>query len=326
MKTMKIAFFDAHHFERPIFEEGCQKFSFEIQFFEARLNANTAKLAAGFPVVCCFVNDVLSAAVCEILAQNGTKLLALRSAGYNHVDLAAAKKFGLTVVRVPAYSPYAVAEHAVAMLLSLNRKIHKAHARVHELNFSLEGLVGFDLHKKTVGVIGTGKIGRIFAKIMQDGFGCKVLAFDKEKNTELEYTSLKEIFIKSDIISLHLPLHKETRHLIDTNAFQAMKKNAFLINTSRGALIDTNALIEALKQKQIGGACLDVYEEEEGIFFEDMSSSGISDDRLVRLLSFPTVLITSHQAFLTSEALHNIAQTTLENICAFEKGAAQNTV
>jgi D-lactate dehydrogenase len=323
---MKIAFFDTHGFEREIFKKQNLNFEHEITFFETRLTEATANVAHGYPCVCAFVNDKLNSKTIEILARNGTKLIALRSAGYNHIDLVAADKLGLKVVRVPEYSPHAVAEHAVALILAMNRKIHRAYNRVREGNFSLDGLVGFDLYKKTVGVIGTGRIGSVFAKILL-GFGCKVVAFDKTQNSELmasgvEYVTLNDLLSNSDIISLHVPLNPETRHLIDDRALALMKVGVMLVNTGRGALIDTKALIKSLKSGHLGYAGLDVYEEEEGLFFENLSGQILQDDQLARLLTFPNVLLTSHQAFLTIEALTNIVNTTLENIRDFESGGS----
>ncbi len=289
-----------------------------------RLSEQTAQLAKGFEGVCCFANDKADEKVLSILAGLGVKLIALRSARYNHVDLDSADRLGLKVVRVPEYSPYAVAEYALALLLCHNRKIHHAHDHVRELNFSLDGLIGFDIHGKTIGVIGTGRIGRVFAEIMS-GFGCRLLVHYKiadvtwVQKINAEFVALAFLIQQSDIISLHVPLTKETKHLIDANAIQKMKSNAVIINTGRGGLIDTAALITALKKHLIGGACLDVYEEEEGIFFSDLSEVGITDDVLARLLTFPNVLITSHQAFLTREALKNIAETTIFSITKFER-------
>ncbi|MBC7691804.1 MAG: 2-hydroxyacid dehydrogenase [Methylotenera sp.] len=322
---MKIALFDTHRFERPIFESLEARFGQELTFLEPKLNEETAKLAAGFPAVCAFVNDRLNAAVLSELHAGGVKLIALRSAGYNHVDLPVASALGITVVRVPAYSPYAVAEHAVALMMAINRKLCRASARIHDLNFSLEGLVGFDMHGKTVGIIGTGKIGSVMASILK-GFGCEILAYDPFPDSTLvarlgvRYVSLEELYRNSDIITLHLPLSPTTQHLIDANAFSQMKKTAMLINTGRGGLIDTQALINALKCQELGSAGLDVYEEEETIFSRDLSESVLKDDVLARLMTFPNVLITAHQAFLTHEALHNIAETTLENVRNFEQG------
>lgn len=321
---MKIAFFDTHLFEKNSFNEENKKAGHEIVYFETRLTEQSANLAAGFPCVCAFVNDRLNRNTLKTLATNGTKLIALRSAGFNHVDLKAVEEFGMQVVRVPEYSPYAVAEHAMALILSLNRKIHRAHNRVREGNFSLEGLVGFDLHGKKVGLIGTGKIGSVMAQIL-NGFGCKVLAYDLYEKSELkklgvQYVPLPELLKNSDIISLHIPLTPQTRHILDDKAFALMKAGVMVINTGRGALIDTKSLIKSLKTGHIGAAGLDVYEEEEGIFFENLSDQVLQDDQLARLLTFPNVLLTSHQAFLTNEALGNIAHTTLQNISDFEQG------
>jgi D-lactate dehydrogenase len=322
---MKIAFFDTHPFERNIFLKENESFKHEITFFETRLTEQTANLAVGYPCVCAFVNDRLDSKTLRVISADGTRLIALRSAGFNHVDLEVASELSLRIVRVPEYSPYAVAEHAVALILSLNRKIHRAYSRVREGNFSLDGLVGFDLHKKTAGIMGTGKIGSVMAKILS-GFGCQVLACDRLQNPELvaagvQYVNFEELLKKSDIISLHVPLTPETRHLINGQAFSQMKKGVMLINTGRGGLVDTRALIQFLKSGHIGYAGLDVYEEEEGIFFENLSEQILQDDQLARLLTFPNVLLTSHQAFLTVEALGNIAETTLRNISEFENGS-----
>lgn len=320
---MRVAFFDTHPFERVRFQIQNREFGHEIVFLEARLNVQTAPLASGFPAVCCFANDHLDSDVLRILKHQGVKLVALRSAGFNHVDLKAAGEWGMKVVRVPAYSPFAVAEHAVALMLSLNRKTHRAYHRVREGNFSLNGLVGFDLHGKTVGIIGTGKIGSALAHIMA-GFGCAILAYDLTPNPELvekldvQYVPLDKLYSDSDIISLHVPLTPQTHHLVNGGALTKMKPGVMLINTGRGALIDTTALIHELKNGHIGYAGLDVYEEEEGVFFEDLSSEVLQDDQLARLLTFPNVLITGHQGFLTEEALNNIAVTTLRNISDFE--------
>jgi len=322
---MKIAVFDSHGYDRSAFEEVNKSFQHELIFFDARITRDTAQLAVGFPAICAFVNDKLDLEALKILKAGGTKLVLLRSAGYNHIDLKAAKTLGLAVTRVPEYSPFAVAEHTTALILTLNRKIHKAYNRVRELNFALDGLVGFDLHGKTVGVIGTGRIGAVFARIMR-GFGAKVLAFDRFENHNLaadigfSYCAIDELLSSSDVISLHIPLTPETHHLIDEREFSLMKKGAMLVNTSRGGLIATKALIASLKTGFLGSAALDVYEEEEGVFFHDLSQSGLGDDVLARLLTFPNVLITSHQAFLTKEALANIAETTLESAASFERG------
>jgi D-lactate dehydrogenase len=284
-------------------------------------------MAAGFPAVCSFVNDRLDGEALTTLQAGGTRLVALRSAGFNHVDLWAAARLGLTVVRVPEYSPHAVAEHTAALVLALNRKIHRAYNRVREADFSLDGLVGFDLYGKTCGIIGTGRIGAVFARIMR-GFGCRILAFDARPDAALaaevdaRYADLPELYRESDIISLHIPLTPATHHLIDAAALARMKQGVMLINTGRGALLDTRALIDALKRGRIGAAGLDVYEEEEGVFFRDLSDRVLQDDVLARLLTFHNVLITSHQAFLTREALANIADTTLASVRAFERGEA----
>jgi D-lactate dehydrogenase len=324
---MKIAFFDTHSFEKQAFDEVVKNTSYEFLFLQPRLSPVTAELAKGCDVVCCFANDKLDREVLAKLSQLGVKLIALRSAGYNHVDLGAAKEMRLLVVRVPNYSPYAVAEHAVALMLTLNRKIHRALQRVHELNFSLEGLVGFDMNGKTVGVIGTGNIGKVMTKIM-NGFGCRLLLYDLKPDVDfaksfsgsVKYVSLEELLKASDVITLHVPLTADTRHMIDADAIEMMKPKVLLINTGRGALIETKALIYALKHHLIGGAGLDVYEEEAAVFFEDHSNEGIDDDLLARLLTFPNVIMTSHQAFLTEEALHNIAQRTVDNIDEFARG------
>ena len=322
---MKIAFFDTHRFEKETFESVNKGFGHEISYLDPRLSAQTATLAKGFPVVCAFANDHLDAETLKALAAGGTKLIALRSAGYNHVDLKVAESLNLPVVRVPAYSPYAVAEHAVCLMQALNRKLHRAYLRVREGNFSLDGLVGFDLHGKTVGVVGTGKIGGIVARILH-GFGCHVLAFDLHPDPILvlqkiaTYVPLNELYRRSKIITLHVPLTADTKHLIGVEALARMPRGVFLINTGRGALIDTSALIQALKSGHVGAAGLDVYEEEENFFFKDLSESVIQDDTLARLMTFPNVLIMSHQGFLTEEALHNIAVTTLENVRDFEQG------
>lgn len=321
---MKIAFFDTHQFDKNAFLEANRHFKHEIIFHYTRLTEQTANLAAGCDCVCAFVNDRLNRKTLEILGAGGAQLIALRSAGFNHVDLAAAEDLKIKVVRVPEYSPYAVAEHAMALILTLNRKINRAYNRVREGNFSLDGLVGFDMHQKTVGVVGTGRIGSVMAEILL-GFGCKVLAHDQVVNKALvkktiRYVPLEELLKKSDIITLHVPLNSKTKYLIDEKALALTKPGVVLINTSRGALIHTRALIQYLKNKHIGFAGLDVYEEEEGLFFENLSEEILADDQLARLLTFPNVIITSHQAFLTHEALSNIAQTTLQNVADFESG------
>ncbi len=322
---LKVAIFDTHCFEREYFERANRSAGHELTFFEVKLTEETVSLAFGFDAVCVFVNDRLNEEVIRALHAGKIRLIALRSTGFNNVDLEAARRFGIRVVRVPEYSPHAVAEHATALILSLDRKIHKAHQRVREGNFSLEGLVGFDLFGKTVGVIGTGRIGTNMARIMS-GFGCRVLATDLIPNEEVarlpnsQYVDLDRIYRESDIITLHVPLTPETRHLLNEKAFSKMKTGVIVINTGRGALIDTKALIDALKHGKIGFAGLDVYEEEENIFFKDLSEQVIQDDCIARLLTFPNVLITSHQGFLTKEALENIAKTTLRNITEFEQG------
>jgi D-lactate dehydrogenase len=321
---VRIAFFDTHEFEREHFERANLTHGHELVYLEARLTRATATLARDFASVCCFVNDELDASAIEVLARGATRLIALRSAGYNNVDLDAADRHGIVVVHVPEYSPHAVAEYAVALVLALDRKIHRAHARVREGNFSLDGLVGFDLHGRTVGIVGTGKIGRTAAMLFR-GFGCRVLAHDLTPAPELvrdhhvRYVPLGELYAESDIVSLHVPLTPATRHMIDADALARMKPGVMLINTSRGALIDSRALIGGLKSGRVGNAGLDVYEEEEGLFFRDLSDRVLQDDVLARLLTFPNVLVTAHQAFLTREALGNIASITLDNVSAFEQ-------
>jgi len=322
---MKIAFYDTKPYDKPCFDLEARKCGIEIEYHDFRLSGTTASSAAGSEVACVFVNDCVDRACLERLSSAGVKLVALRCAGFNNVDLAAAAGLGITVIRVPSYSPHAVAEHAVALLLTLNRKIHRAYNRVRELNFSLNGLVGFDLYGKTIGIMGTGKIGRIAAEIFR-GFGCRVLAHDTAPAAEwaaghgIEYVAPEVLLETSDVISLHLPLTSETHHLFDSAAIRSMKRGAYLVNTSRGKLIDTTALIGALKSGHLGGAALDVYEEEEGIFFEDRSGMVLQDDELARLMTFPGVLITAHQAFLTEEALAEIARVTVGNCSAFMKG------
>lgn len=319
---MKVAFFSTKNYDRTFFSRYVTPH--ELVFFEARLDKQTVNLTAGCEAVCAFVNDKLSASVIAELQKNGVKLIALRCAGFNNVDLEAVRAAGIRVVRVPAYSPHAVAEHAVALILTLNRKTHKAYNRVREGNFSLERLTGFDLHHKTTGVVGTGKIGEAFARIMM-GFGCRVLAFDLMENRELaaagvEYVPLIDLFQQSDLISLHCPLNEQTKHLVNRDTLAMMKEGVMLINTSRGGLINTADAIEALKSGHIGYLGLDVYEQEEKLFFKDLSENIIQDDLIMRLLSFPNVLITSHQGFFTEEALEQIAQTTLANLDEFAAG------
>lgn len=324
---MRIALFDTRRYDRESFEGANRTFGHELVFLEPRLTQDTAPLARGCPCVCSFVNDRLDAPTLKTLASEGVRLIALRCAGFNHVDRAAAAALRLPIVRVPAYSPHAVAEHTVALALTLNRKIHRAHARVREANFALDGLVGFDLHGKTVGIIGTGQIGSVAARIFH-GFGCRLLAYDPRPNTSLtadlgvRFTDLDELYRESDLVTLHVPLMPSTRHLVDAGALGKMKPGVMILNTGRGALIDTRALVEGLKSGRVGSAGLDVYEEEESLFFEDRSDQVLQDDVLARLLTFPNVLITAHQAFLTREALANIAETTLSNVTAFEKDRA----
>jgi D-lactate dehydrogenase len=318
---MKIAFFSTQPYDKDYFER--YNTQHEILFFEARLNEQTTNLASGCNAVCAFVNDQLNASVLNSLKEIGIKIVAQRCAGFNNVDLITASKNDMTVVRVPAYSPHAVAEHALALIMALNRKTHKAYNRVREGNFSLDRLTGFDLYGKTVGVIGTGKIGECFARIMH-GLGCKVVAFDIHINKELEafgikYISLQQLLEQSNIVSLHCPLTEQTKHLINKDTLEIMKMGAMLINTSRGALVDTIAVINALKKGKLGYLGLDVYEQEEKLFFHDLNENIITDDVLVRLLGFPNVLITSHQGFLTDEALTQIAIETLQNITDFEQ-------
>ena len=319
---MKIAFFSTQPYDKEYFERYNK--NHEIIFFEAQLNERTVNLANNCNAICAFVNDQLNAAVIKTLANSGIKIIAQRCAGFNNVDLAAAKENKITVVRVPAYSPHAVAEHALALIMTLNRKTHKAYNRVREGNFSLDRLTGFDLFGKTVGIIGTGKIGQCFALIMQ-GLGCKVLAFDIIVNKELEasgvkYLSLNDVLEQSDILSLHCPLTEKTKHLVNAETLGLMKNGAMLINTSRGALINTKAAITSLKKGKLGYLGIDVYEQEEKLFFHDLSENIIEDDVIMRLLSFPNVLITSHQGFLTEEALTQIALVTLQNMSDFEQG------
>jgi len=324
---MIVAVFDTHRFDRAALEKANSEFGHDLRFFEVRLEPRTAKLAEDCDVVCPFVNDLMDRPTLTILRNHGVRLIALRCAGYNQIDVAAAGELGIVVARVPEYSPYAVAEHAVALLLALNRKLPRAYNRIREFNFSLEGLVGFDLHGKTLGIIGTGKIGAVFAKIMA-GFGCRLLAYDVCPRDELpvRYVEFPQLLAESDILSLHVPLVPSTRHLLNESAMTQLKRGTFIVNTSRGALIDTHALVEALKSGQVGGAALDVYEEETGVFFHDLSGEILQDDVLARLISLPNVLITSHQAFLTHEALANIASTTLANISAFERDTLPESV
>jgi D-lactate dehydrogenase len=320
--VITVAVFDTKPYDREALEQASAKHRIEWHFLEYRLTEDTAHAAKNARAVCVFVNDQLNRPCLEVLAGQGVELIALRCAGFNNVDLGSARQLQLKVTRVPVYSPHAVAEHAVALLLTLNRKTHRAFNRVRELNFSLTGLVGFDLYGKTAGLIGTGKIGRVTGQILR-GFGMGVLAYDPfpdhewAKQTGVEYVEAPSAVLRnSDVVSLHTPLTPKTRHIIRAETLKLMKPGSILINVSRGALVDTKALIEALKSRHLAGVALDVYEEEEGIFFEDLSSEVLQDDELARLLTFPNVLITSHQAFLTCEALTEIARTTVANISA----------
>ena len=322
---MKIAFFSSQPYDELFFNQENASHGFSIEYFDTHLGLHSVKLTEGFDAVCVFVNDKLNEEVLNLLAANGVKWIALRCAGFNQLNIPRAKELGLKVCRVPAYSPYAVAEHAVAMIMTLNRKTHKAYQRVREQNFSLNGLLGFDLHGKTVGVIGTGKIGTVFAEIML-GFGCHVISHDPTLNPELQKrgvrnVSLAELLGNSDIISLHCPLIQgHTHHLIDQAAVAQMKTGVMLINTSRGALVDTHAVIAGLKEKKIAYFGMDVYEQEERLFFKDLSDSIISDDIIQRLISFPNVLVTAHQAFFTKEALTQISKITLDSLACFNAG------
>jgi D-lactate dehydrogenase len=321
---MKITFFSTQPYDSKSFENHNRDYAFNIKYLDVQLNEQTASLANGADAVCAFVNDRINAVIIKELASSGIKIIALRCAGFNNVDLVAAKEYNVRVVRVPAYSPHAVAEHAVAMMMTLNRKTHKAYNRIREQNFSLNGLLGFDFFGKTVGVIGTGNIGVVFCKIML-GFGCDVLAFDIKENEELKklgvkYLPVKEILPQADIISLHCPLNEHTKYIINNDAIEMMKPNVMLINTSRGGLMDTKAAVKGLKSGKIGSLGIDVYEQEEKLFFRDLSDTIIEDDVISRLSSFPNVLITAHQGFFTNEALSQIAETTLSNLKAFKEG------
>lgn len=314
----KIAFFGAKPYDIASFDKVNEKYNYDIRYYKGHLNPNNVVLTQDTDVVCIFVNDTADAAVIDAMVDNGVKLLALRCAGFNNVDLKAAKG-KLPVVRVPAYSPYAVAEYSLALMLSLNRKIHRAYWRTRDGNFSLNGLMGFDMHGKTIGIIGTGKIARILIRLLK-GFGMRILAYDLYPDMKfageegVSYVSLDELYRESDIISLHCPLTDQTKYMIDKDSIDKMKEGVMIINTGRGQLINTNDLIEGLKEKKIAAAGLDVYEEEGEYFYEDKSDKIIDDDVLARLLSFNNVIVTSHQAFFTKEALHNIAETTLQNI------------
>jgi D-lactate dehydrogenase len=321
---MKIAVFSAERYDREFLNAANSAEGHELKYFQSSLGVETASLAAGNDAVCIFVNDSANAAVLEVLQRGGTRLVALRCTGFNNVDLAAAERLGIKVVRVVTYSPYSVAEHAVALLLAINRKIHRAYNRTRDSNFALDGLMGFDLHGKTVAVIGTGKIGRVFAKIML-GFGCEVIGYDIFPSAEFvalgaHYATPSEIGVKADIISLHCPLSTETHHIVNAGTLARMKHGALLVNTSRGGLVDTEAAIEALKSGQLGGLALDVYEQEAGLFFRDLSSTIIADDVLQRLISLPNVIVTGHQAFFTREAITTICETTLRSVTEFATG------
>lgn len=328
---MHIAFFSTKSWVNSAFAPALAKYGYTATYFDARLNIDTVSLAAGHDAVCVFVNDILDAAVIKKLSELGVRAIALRCAGFNNVDLKTAVETKIPVVRVPSYSPYAVAEHALGLILSLNRKFHRSYPRVRDGNFALDGLLGFDLHDKTIGIIGTGKIGQIFAKLM-GGFGVKLLAYDRYPSDAaralgVEYVDLERLYNDSDIISLHCPLTHDTYHMINDYAISAMKENVMIINTSRGPLIDTNAVIAGLKSAKVGYLGLDVYEEEQDLFFENLSDQVIQDDTFVRLLTFPNVLITGHQAFFTKEAIDNIAQTTLDNLRDIsEQGQSANVV
>lgn len=331
MKNINVAFFDTKQYDKASFEKYDNVSGIKIKFFETKLNEDTIRLAKGFDIICAFVNDVINKEVIDSMQKMGVSVLALRCAGFNNVDVKYAQG-KIHVLRVPSYSPYAVAEHAMAMLLTSVRRIHKAYIRSKDFNFSLNGLTGFDLYGKTVGVIGTGKIGTVFIDICQ-GFGMNILAYDKYPVKELEnrknfkYVDLCELLSESDIISIHCPLVEDTYHMIDEKSIASCKKGVIIINTSRGALVDSEALLEGIKSRQIGAACLDVYEEESDLFFEDNSGHILDDDILARLISMPNVIVTSHQAFLTEEALENIAETTINNITEFFKtGKCSNEI
>jgi D-lactate dehydrogenase len=320
---MRVAVFSTKPYDHRFLSAANADTGHDLVFLEAKLSAETAPLAEGFGAVCVFVHDVVDRDVLAILAREGVRLVALRAAGFNNVDLVAAKELGISVCRVPAYSPYAVAEHAVALILALDRRTHRAYNRVREGNFALDGLMGFDLHGRTVGVVGTGRIGAIFARIMA-GFGCRILAADPSLNEDVTavggtYVPLEQLFAEADIVALHAPLTKETYHLVNRDVLARMKRGVMLVNTSRGGLVDTEAVIEALKDGTIGHLGLDVYEEEDALFFEDLSQEILVDDVFARLLTFPNVLVTAHQAFFTEDALRSIARTTVENLAEFER-------
>lgn len=328
---MRIAFFSSQSYDKTYFNEAIKNTNLEIDFFNIPLDETTVHLVNNYQAICVFVNDKINETVINTLGKNGVKMIALRCAGFNNIDLKACKNNNIRVARVPAYSPNSVAEHALALLMTLNRKTHKAYNRVRENNFSLDNLMGFDLFNKQVGVIGTGNIGKVFCKIML-GLGCKVHTVDLHPSDELialgvEYTDLDTLYANSDVISLHCPLNEQTKHILNETAFDKMKTGVFVINTSRGALIDTKAAIINLKSKKIGALGLDVYEQEEHLFFKDLSNVIIQDDLISRLISFPNVLITAHQGFFTHEALTQIAHITVENLqCAFKNTVCKNEV
>jgi D-lactate dehydrogenase len=325
---MKIAFFSTQKYDRDFFLKENDRFNFDLVFFEVHLKQETLELSKGYEAICVFVNDKIDQAMLKELHKNGTKLIALRCAGFNNIDIKAAQEIGITVMRVPAYSPYAVAEHTLALILTLNRKIHKAYNRVRESNFSLDGLLGFDLYGKKAGIIGTGKIGKLVARILS-GFGCEVLLYDPFPDSHIgygKYYDLKTLLTDSDIISIHCPLNDKTKHLINNESINLMKEGVMIINTSRGAIINTKDVIQGLKSCKIGYLGLDVYEEEEELFFEDHSETIVQDDVLMRLISFPNVIVTAHQAFFTQNAMRNIAVTTLKNIKDFEENKELNNL
>ncbi len=327
MSSSPVAVFDTKSYDRQHLTKAPGADGIDWRFFEFRLSPDTVPVSQGMKAICVFVNDHCDREILTALAEQGVKMIALRCAGFNNVDVAAAKELGISVTRVPSYSPHAVAEHTVGLILALNRKIHRAYNRVRELNFALAGLTGFDLHGKTAGIYGTGKIGRITAQILR-GFGMRVLAYDPFPNEDwasangVEYVSDDLMVRESDLISLHAPLTPDTQYFVRDETVVKMKPGVYIVNVSRGKLIDTTALIKGLKSKQIGGVALDVYEEEEGVFFEDLSGEVLADDELARLLTFPNVLITAHQAFLTEEALGEIARVTVENLRRYASGDA----
>ncbi len=327
---MNIAFYSYKSYDKQWFDQHAEGTTFKINYFRVKLDASTARYARGADVVCAFVNDDLSKEVVDILAEQGVKMIAMRCAGFNNVDLDATKANGIPVYRVPEYSPHAVAEHAVALILTLNRKTHKAYNRVRDGNFSLSRLTGFNLNGKMVGVLGTGKIGRVFADLMH-GFGCRILLYDKFPDTSLEdkgyqYVDLSTLLKESDIVSLHVPLMPETAHIINRETLKFMKENAMLINTSRGGLINTDDVVHALRNKKLGYLGIDVYEQEEGLFFHNLPEQIIDDNTLALMMSFPNVLVTAHQAFFTQEALDEITRTTLQNIEDFKKGTSNDNL